>query len=400
MPPDDTVPLVRFSKVRKRFAGGAEAVRDLSLHVDANEIVTLLGPSGCGKTAALMMLAGFASPDGGEISLAGRTLSRTPPHRRGIGVVGGDADLFPHLSVAENVAFPLRVRGVGRRERRARVGRALALLGLERAAGSRPMHLSPEDALRTAMARALVFEPPILLLDDPLARLPGAPREELAVEFRRLLRHLGLTTLHATSDRAEALAMADRIVVMARGTAVQTGTPLALYDEPDSELVARSLGESNLLAGTLEAVDEEFATVRLAGGIPLEGVVADGVQVGEACVMSVRPERIAVAAGLTGEAGLLQARLLQSVFRGDHTRLRFALGPGEDAPEIVVKRPAGAGLGGLAPGRTAALAWQPHHARVFARNERDVKPGAATARCRPGQGGASLSRSPAVHGHE
>ncbi len=362
MPPAAApVPLVRFSHVRKSFDGGQPVVRDLDLDVAKGEFVTLLGPSGSGKTTALMMLAGFERPDAGAILLEGRDISRTPPHRRDIGVVFQSFALFPHLSVAENVAFALRVRGVARAEQRGRVARALEMVRLEGLDARMPAQLSGGQQQRVALARALVFGPRLVLMDEPLGALDRQLREELQLEIRDLHRRLGVTIVYVTHDQAEALTMSDRIAVFAGGVVCQVGTPAALYDAPRNAFVARFVGESNRLAGTLEGVEDGCARMRLDGGLLIEGVLAEDMAPGARCVMSVRPERIAAAPDLAGERDLLTATLTEVVFLGDHARLRFALG----GTEIVVKRPAGAGLGGFVPGQTAALAWQAEHGRIF-----------------------------------
>ena len=364
MPPAvPPTPLVRFSHVRKSFGRGPAAVRDFSLDIGRGEFVTLLGPSGCGKTTLLMLLAGFERPDAGSIVLDGRTVSRTPPHRRDIGVVFQNAKLFPHLNVGENLAFPLRARGMAAAEQRGRVARALALMRLEGVAGRMPARLSDSELRRAALARAVVFEPRLMLLDDPFGALDPDARRELAVDIALARRQFDLTVVQATRVPDEALALSDRIAVLAGGVIRQAGTPRELYDEPGDAVVAQLMGETNTLAGTLESIEDDAGLVRLPGGVLVEGVLAEEMAVGARCVMSVRPERIAAAGGLADEAGMLAGALLDVVFRGDHALLRFSLGAG--GPEIMVKRPAGAALGGLSPGRPAALAWQPHHGRIF-----------------------------------
>jgi len=211
-------------------------------------------------------------------------------------------------------------------------------------------------------SRALVFGPELVLMDEPLGALDRQLREQLQLEIRHLHQRLGVTMIYVTHDQSEALAMSDRIAVFAGGVVRQVGTPRMLYDEPCDAFVARFVGESNRLAGTLEGVEGGVASMRLAGGIRVAGVLAEPVPVGAACVLCVRPERVAAKAGA---AGPLSGALLEAIFQGDHKRLRFALDSGAGAPEIVVKRPTGAGIGELAPGERAALAWEPRHGRIF-----------------------------------
>jgi putative spermidine/putrescine transport system ATP-binding protein len=357
-----SVPIVRVSGLRKR-----PAVRDVSLQIEAGELLTLLGPSGSGKTTTLMLLAGFERPDAGEIEIEGRPMAGVPPQRRGIGVVVQTGALFPHMTVAENVAFPLRARGVSRNERHERTGRVLAMLRLGGLEGRLPAQLSGGEPQLVALARALVFQPRLLLLDEPLGALEQPLRERMRHAIRDLRQRLGLTMLWATRDQAEALALSDRVAVLADGRVRQVGTPQELYEHPASAFVARCIGETNLLPGSVEAIEDDIARVRLAAG-PIVEVLAVDVREGERCVVSVRPERVAVAAVSAEEMGegALAAELRQVVYGGDHVRLRLRIGQrGADPAEMVVKRPAGAPLAGLVPGEAVALAWAAQHARAF-----------------------------------
>ena len=363
----DAAPMVSFRHVHKSFDGGTPAVRDLTLEVATGELLTLLGPSGAGKTTVLMLLAGFERPDAGAILVAGRPVAGLPPHRRDIGIVFQHYALFPHLSAAENAAFPLRMRGLGRAEREERVGRALDMVRLQELRDRRPGQLSGGQQQRVALARALVFDPRLVLLDEPLGALDRQLREEMQVEIRQLQRRLGLTMLYVTHDQGEAVALSDRVAVLAEGRLRQVGTPQALYDEPASEFVARFLGENNRLTGKVDRIDAEWASVRLDCGTTVEAMVGDA-EAGEACVVSVRPERIAVAAVAAAEMGegALPATVRDVIFQGDHIRLRLDVGlPGTPVSRITVKRPAGVPLTGLQPGEPAAIAWQPQHARAF-----------------------------------
>ena len=363
----EPAPAVSFRHVHKSYDRKIPAVRGLSLEVAPGELLTLLGPSGAGKTTVLMLLAGFERPDAGEILVDGHPVARTPPHRRGIGIVFQNYALFPHLTVAGNTAFPLRMRRFQRAEREARVARTLELVRLQGLEDRLPSQLSGGQQQRVALARALVFAPRLVLLDEPLGALDRQLREEMQFEIRQLHKRLGVTILYVTHDQAEAVALSDRIAILAAGTLRQVGTPQALYDEPESEFVARFLGQNNRLPGRVDAVEDEWAIVRLDCGATVEAQVADA-EPGRACVVSVRPERIAVAAVSAAEMGegALPAIVREVIFQGDHIRLRLEVGlPGAPPAAVTVKRPAGVPLSGLEPGQPAAIAWQPHHARAF-----------------------------------
>ena len=361
-------PFLRFDHVRRSFDGRVDVVHDLTLDVARGEFLTLLGPSGSGKTTTLMMLAGFERPDGGEILLDGAPITLLPPHRRNIGVVFQSYALFPHMTVAENIAFPLQVRGATRTQQRERVRRALDMVRLSDLADRMPSQLSGGQQQRVALARALVFEPRLVLLDEPLGALDRALREEMQAEIRHLHAALGVTMVYVTHDQAEALRLSDRIAVMAGGTLRQVGTPAALYETPHDAFVAGFLGESNFLPGTVAAIEDDIVLVRLDCGVLAEAL-AGTLQPNQRCQIAVRPERIAVAAISADEmgGGALPATLLEAIYLGDHIRLLLRVGaPGFPTAEIAVKRPAGVPMAGLEPGLPAALAWQPHHARAFA----------------------------------
>ena len=362
-------PLVRFEGVRKTYgAGGPAAVQALDLDIARGELMTLLGPSGSGKTTTLMMLAGFETPSAGRILLEGRNIAQTAPHRRGIGVVFQSYALFPHMSVAENVAFPLSVRGIGRGERDARVRRALDMVRLGGLGERRPAQLSGGQQQRVALARAMVFEPPIVLLDEPLGALDKALREEMQLEIRHIHQRLGVTMMYVTHDQAEALTLSDRIAVFEGGRVRQLADPRTLYDRPADAFVAGFVGENNLLRGTIDQRDGEDCTVRLACGPVVQAQAVDCGGPGEGCVVAIRPERIAVA-GVTASdlgEGALPATLQEAIFLGDHVRLRMTMG---DGGEVLAKRPAGAGAL-PEPGGPAAIAWPEGAAFAF----RDTAP--------------------------
>ena len=277
--------------VTKRYEG-TTAVRDVSLRVPQGELVALLGPSGCGKTTTLRMIAGFVQASAGRITIGGEDVTALPPHRRDTGMVFQGYALFPHMSVAENVAFGLEMRRVPKGEIGPRVERALSLVRLHGLAERRPGQLSGGQQQRVALARALVVEPAVFLLDEPLSNLDAKLRATVREEIRGLQRQLGLTTVFVTHDQEEALAIADRMVVMNAGAVEQVGPPEELYDRPRTAFVADFIGKSNLFQGRVEAPG--LFRTDTGEGIRFEGAGASGL-------LAVRPERIALGLPPHGE---------------------------------------------------------------------------------------------------
>ena len=303
----------------------------------------------------------------GEILLADRPILRTPPQRRGIGVVFADQPILPQVTLAANVAAALRAAGLGRGEVVAPAAQALALLGLAGQEDRRAAQLSPIDHARLALARAIAGSPSLVLLDEPFAGLDRASRSALQGELRALQRKLGVAMIHVTHDETEALLLSDRIGVLAKGGLRQIGAPAELYDAPQDAFVARFLGENNLLRGRIEDIVDDLARIRLECGPIVEARLADAMP-GQSCLVAIRPERVAVASVPADEMGdgALPATLIETVFLGDHLRLRLQVGqPGRKLAEMVVKRPAGVPVGSLKPGQ-ASVAWQPYQAWAFA----------------------------------
>src|SRR5215469_2914379 len=259
----NTGPLVKFIDVEKSYDGRTLAVRDLTLEVGRSEFLTLLGPSGSGKTTTLNMLAGFERPTRGEILLGGRPVDRLPPYDRNIGMVFQNYALFPHMTVGENVAFPLSVRRMSRADIAERVKRALAMVRLEAFGERRPGQLSGGQQQRIALARALVFEPRLVLMDEPLGALDKKLREQMQIEIKLLHERLGLTVVYVTHDQSEALTMSDRIAVFDKGIVQQLDSVDRLYESPCNEFVANFIGDSNRLRGTIAAVDGEYCEMHL-----------------------------------------------------------------------------------------------------------------------------------------
>ena len=351
-----SAPLVRFRGVAKSYDGRAQAVAPLDLEVAEGEFLTLLGPSGSGKTTTLMMLAGFEEPSAGEILLDGRVMNRVPPHRRGIGVVFQNYALFPHMTVAQNLAFPLEMRRMPRAERDARIARALAMVRLAGMAERKPAQLSGGQQQRVALARALIFSPRLVLMDEPLGALDRQLREQLQLEIKALHAELGVTILYVTHDQGEALTMSDRIAVFHQGRIEQIGPPRELYDRPATAFVAGFLGENNLLPATVLGADSGVLRCRLSGGAE---VLATGDATPGEALLVLRPERIA----LDGSgANRVPGTVTDAIFLGDQTRLRVALAGGQ---AVTVKQPHREGERMPAPGDAVTLCFPPEAARIL-----------------------------------
>ncbi|HSI50423.1 MAG TPA: ABC transporter ATP-binding protein [Ideonella sp.] len=337
-----TMPLVRFAGVQKTYDGLSLVVRSLDLDIQRGEFLSLLGPSGSGKTTTLMMLAGFESPTAGEILLDGSPITRTPPHKRNFGMVFQNYALFPHLSVADNVAYPLTVRKVPKGEIATRVARALDMVQLVGKGERLPGQLSGGQQQRVALARALVFEPQLVLMDEPLGALDKQLREHMQIELKELHRKLGVTFVYVTHDQGEALTMSDRVAVFNDGLIQQIAPVEQLYETPVNRFVAGFVGDSTLLAGTVGQSDGDSCELVLPTGERLTGLNINRALPGTQVLASVRPERIEpclVKPEALGNA--VQAAVTDIIYFGDHLRLRCAVNG--QAP-ATVKLPLAGGL--------------------------------------------------------
>jgi multiple sugar transport system ATP-binding protein len=285
---------VLFQKVRKAF-GSAVAVKSLDLAIGSGEFVSLLGPSGCGKTTTLRMLAGLEFPTEGEIRIGDRVVNAVPPGQRDIAMVFQSYALYPHMSVAENIAYPLKKRGIGRAERDAKVASVAATLQLGALLDRKPRQLSGGQQQRVALGRALVRDPKVFLLDEPLSNLDAKLRAHMRAELIELHRKLGKTFIYVTHDQLEAMTMSDRVAVMHEGDLQQFGAPMQVYEKPANLFVAGFIGSPamNLLAGVLEPSGSGLAFVRQG----LRLAVGDGGQAGQKVTLGVRPEDIALGSG-------------------------------------------------------------------------------------------------------
>jgi putative spermidine/putrescine transport system ATP-binding protein len=346
-----------LERLRKEY-GSFVAVDDVSLRVEEGELVALLGPSGCGKTTTLRMIAGFIEPTAGRIVIGGRDVTWDPPYRRDTGMVFQSYALFPHMTVAQNVAFGLEMRKVARAEAEMRVRRALELVRLGHLAERLPRQLSGGQQQRVALARALVVNPGVFLLDEPLSNLDAKLRLEVRVEIRELQKRLGLTTVFVTHDQEEALTLADRLVVLDHGVVQQVGTPEELYESPANLFVAGFIGRSNVLRGRLV----ERGRFVSKGGLAL-AVPADGVAPGEVA-LALRPERIVIAPGATD--GGVVGRVALVTYLGAATEYRVTLDGGETITASVPTPRPGDPLKLVSAGDAVTLTWPAETCRLLA----------------------------------
>jgi spermidine/putrescine ABC transporter ATP-binding subunit len=354
-----------LDRVSRFYPDGTHAVRSLSLSVPPGRIVTMLGPSGSGKTTTLKMIAGFDQPNSGTIVLAGRDISRIPPHARNIGMVFQTYALFPHMTVFENVAFPLRMRRRSRREIEAAVQEALALVHLDGVASRLPRQLSGGQQQRVALARAIVFRPPLLLMDEPLGALDRQLRKSVQSELKRLQRQLDLTIVYVTHDQEEAMFLSDEIAIVQNGAIVQCGPPEALYDAPASMFVAGFLGESNFIGGIVAEAAADQALVTLPGGRQLHAKSAAPMLAGQAVSIMFRPEKLQVhAASSTIETGinLLHGRIDLVNFLGGAIEYEIDI----DAARLTARVYLRASATAFAIGDPVVLQMAPEDCLVFA----------------------------------
>jgi putative spermidine/putrescine transport system ATP-binding protein len=356
-----TDPCVAFRKVQKTYDGERLIVRDLNLDIRRGEFLTLLGPSGSGKTTCLMMLAGFETPTSGEIRLGKQVINKVPPHERNIGMVFQNYALFPHMTVAENLRFPLSVRKLPAADIDAKVKKALEMVRLEGFASRYPQQLSGGQQQRIALARALVFDPELVLMDEPLGALDKQLREHMQLEIKHLQQRLGLTVVFVTHDQAEALTMSDRVAVFDKGVIQQIDSPEALYERPANSFVASFIGENNALRGTIADVRGEHCTVRLDGGACVEARVGNVGRAGERTQLSMRPERAYLVDGEI-EPNQFSARVTELIYLGDHVRVRMQLA---DQQEFSIKTPISQLRQSLRAGENVRVALPAEHLRAL-----------------------------------
>jgi spermidine/putrescine transport system ATP-binding protein len=354
-------PAIEVLDVVKRF-GSVTALKGATLAIRDNEFFTLLGPSGCGKTTLLRIIAGFEEVTAGRILLFGEEIEDQPPNKRPVNTVFQHYALFPHMTVAENVAFGMLRLKVSKAEAAERARKMLALVKLEAFADRKPNQLSGGQQQRVALARAMAPRPKVLLLDEPLSALDLKLRQAMRVELKQLQRETGITFVFVTHDQEEALTMSDRIAVMSEGELQQIGTAKEIYEKPDNRFVADFIGETNLIDVTIESVEREGVLCRLAGGAKIKAEAAGTPSIGAAGHLSIRPERIAVAtpdAAATGLSGLVE----HTVYLGTDTQHLVRL---DDGPLITVRtQNAHRGFLDLTPGDRTALTLDDGAARLL-----------------------------------
>jgi spermidine/putrescine ABC transporter ATP-binding subunit len=332
-----------------------KAVAGVSLDIHSGEFLTLLGPSGSGKTTTLMMIAGFETPTAGDIAIDGASVVAMPPYRRNIGMVFQNYALFPHLTVTENIGFPLKQRSVAKPERTKLVNQALELVHLPGYGERYPRQLSGGQQQRVALARAIVFQPRLLLMDEPLGALDKQLRENLQLEMRRLHAEIGITFVYVTHDQEEALTMSDRIAVMNEGRVAQVGTPEDLYDRPSSRFVAGFIGESNFLPATVQGLEGDVVVAQCEGAV-IRASCANRPSAGAKVTLTTRPERMRFADGaaVAGPHNRIRVTITEAVFAGERCRylLRAA-----DGTVIVLKEPSSAAVRRRPVGEQAEIAW-------------------------------------------
>ncbi|WP_288431362.1 ABC transporter ATP-binding protein [uncultured Agrobacterium sp.] len=320
-------PVVHFKNVNKSY-GSALAVDDLDLAIEPGQFVTLLGPSGCGKSTTLRMLGGFEAPSSGEIYLDGQAISHLPPNKRNVNIVFQDYALFPHLTVARNIAFGLELKGMDSASIHKRVMELLGLVKLQDFADRMPDQLSGGQRQRVALMRALAPDPNVLLLDEPLSALDAKLRHEMQIELKAIQKTTGKTFIFVTHDQEEALTMSDVVVVMNKGRIEQMGSPDDLYARPRSRFVADFIGQSNFLDTTVKSVDGDIATLEWLG-LPIHAVTNGSRHTpGSKAVVALRPEAISCLSEKPAERFALKGRIESRVFKGAHTVLSLTLANG------------------------------------------------------------------------
>ncbi|MDP5218299.1 MULTISPECIES: ABC transporter ATP-binding protein [Ruegeria] len=354
---------VEFERVQKSYDGETLVVKDLNLTMPKGEFLTMLGPSGSGKTTCLMMLAGFETATHGDIRLGGISINNIPPHKRGIGMVFQNYALFPHMTIAENLSFPLEVRKLGKSEREEKVKRALDMVEMGAFGGRRPAQLSGGQQQRVALARALVFEPELVLMDEPLGALDKQLREKMQFEITHLAHNLGITVVYVTHDQTEALTMSDRVAVFNDGVIQQLAPPDQLYESPDNSFVAQFIGENNTLEGQVKEIANGIAVVQLDDGELIDCKPVNVDKPGERTRVSIRPERVEYNKDrLSDGAHTLKAEVLEFIYMGDifRTRLRVA---GND--EFIIKTRNAPDQVRLQPGQQIEIGWLPEDCRAL-----------------------------------
>jgi putative spermidine/putrescine transport system ATP-binding protein len=357
---DNNEIFVEFERVQKSYDGEILVVKDLNLAIRKGEFVTMLGPSGSGKTTCLMMLAGFETATHGEIKLGGVSINNISPHKRNIGMVFQNYALFPHMTVGENLAFPLEVRKLGKAEVEQKVTRALDMVQMGDFVARRPAQLSGGQQQRIALARALVFEAELVLMDEPLGALDKQLREQLQYEIKHIHENLGITVVYVTHDQSEALTMSDRIAVFNDGVIQQLADPESLYERPENAFVAQFIGENNRLDGKVEGINGQVASVTLSTGQTVGAHAINCGGAGERTMLSVRPERVLI--GDASAPNALEGKVVELIYLGDHIRCRMEVA---DNDQFIVKIPNSHAHAALEVGAVTPVGWETDDCRAL-----------------------------------
>ena len=345
---------ISIEKLTKHF-GTVVAVNEISLDIKSGEFLTFLGPSGSGKTTTLMMIAGFLIPTSGDIMVEGRSIVRIAPYKRNIGMVFQNYALFPHMSVFENIAFPLQMRRVSKAEIKKRVNWALDLVQLGGFEYRRPNQLSGGQQQRVAVARSLVFEPSVLLLDEPLGALDAKLREGMQLELKQLHNRIGATILYVTHDQQEALTLSDRVVVFKDGDIMQVGPPDELYSLPQNRFVADFIGETNFLRGEVCAMEGDGCTVQLEDGISMKGPLRDTFPSPKTwATFALRPETILIGDEIAGTPNAYEATVEEFLYLGEFTKYHLRLGA---STVLIAKSSNRLGRRIITPGTKIKVGW-------------------------------------------
>ena len=351
---------VKFDKVDKSYDGKNLVVKDLNLDINEGEFITMLGPSGSGKTTCLMMLAGFETPTNGEIYLDSKPISRIPPHKRGIGMVFQNYALFPHLTVYENLAFPLKVRKLSRDEIDKKIDKALSMVSLTGFEKRMPNQLSGGQQQRVAVARSLVFDPQLVLMDEPLGALDKNLRESMQYEIKHIHESIGVTVVYVTHDQSEALTMSNRIAVFNDGKVQQLSDPAELYEKPVNSFVAEFIGENNTFNGEVSDIDKDKCKVKLGNA----EILANPITVksnGDKTTVSLRPERALINTKEKMDNNF-KGKIEEVIYHGDHTRVRLDLLGNKD---FILKVPNSSANMDIKLGNQINVSWNSHDARAL-----------------------------------
>tara|TARA_B100001109_G_scaffold137240_1_gene111585 strand:+ start:329 stop:1423 length:1095 start_codon:yes stop_codon:yes gene_type:complete len=353
---------VKFDNVDKSYDGESLVVKGLNLDIPKGEFLTMLGPSGSGKTTTLMMLAGFETPTSGEIYLEGEPISSIPPYKRGIGMVFQNYALFPHMTVNENLAFPLEVRKLPKDEINEKVHKALSMVELQDFGTRMPLQLSGGQQQRVALARALVFEPRLVLMDEPLGALDKKLREQMQYEIKHIHERIGITVVYVTHDQSEALTMSNRIAVFNDGKIQQISTPDVLYEKPDNSFVAQFIGENNQIKGKVKSVNGKNCVVITDNGDEIVSLKVNVNSVGETSMLSLRPERVWVNTNEKDYENNFDAKVEELIYLGDHVRTRVNVCGNN---QFIVKIPNSSDHSDLKEGATVKLSWKSGDTRAL-----------------------------------